>query len=122
MSWAASPPAQVAGSAVRRTIGSASAIASLAGAGLVWLALLGPVIALLAHLSWHSIEAALTIPGALDPLLVSVQSGAITLAVLLLLGTPLAWKLAQGTLPFPRIWETGVLLSLLLPPLVIGCC
>ena len=120
MSWAASPPAQVAGSAVRRTLGSASAIASLAGAGLVWLALLGPVIALLAHLSWSSVKAALTIPGALDPLVVSVQSGAITLAVLLLLGTPLAWKLAQGTLPFPRIWETGVLLSLLLPPLVIG--
>jgi molybdate/tungstate transport system permease protein len=120
MSWAASPPAQAAGSAVRRTIGSASAIASLAGAGLIWLALLGPLIALLAHLSWHSTKAALTIPGALDPLLVSVQSGVITLAVLLLLGTPLAWKLAQGTLPFPRIWETGVLLSLLLPPLVIG--
>jgi molybdate/tungstate transport system permease protein len=120
VSWAASPPAQVAGSAVRRTIGSASAIASLAGAGLVWLALLGPVIALLTHLSWHSIHAALTIPGALDPLVVSLQSGAITLAVLLLLGTPLAWKLAQGTLPFPRVWETGVLLSLLLPPLVIG--
>ncbi len=120
MSWTASPPAQAAGSAVRRTVGSASAIASLAGAGLIWLALLGPVIALLAHLSWSSIKASLTIPGALDPLVVSVQSGAITLAVLLLLGTPLAWKLAQGTLPFPRIWETGVLLSLLLPPLVIG--
>jgi molybdate/tungstate transport system permease protein len=120
MSWAASPPAEVAGAAVRRTLGSASAIASLAGAGLVWLALLGPVIALLTHLSWSSVKAALTIPGALDPLIVSVQSGAITLAVLLLLGTPLAWKLAQGTLPFPRVWETGVLLSLLLPPLVIG--
>lgn len=120
MSWAASPPAQVAGSPVRRALGSASAIAALAGAGLVWLALLGPVIALLAHLSWSSVKAALTMPGALDPLVVSVQSGAITLAVLLLLGTPLAWKLAQGTLPFPRVWETGVLLSLLLPPLVIG--
>jgi molybdate/tungstate transport system permease protein len=120
MNWAASPPAEVAGSSVRRALGSASAIASLAGAGLVWLALLGPVIALFAHLSWSSVKAALTIPGALDPLVVSVQSGAITLAVLLLLGTPLAWKLAQGTLPFPRVWETGVLLSLLLPPLVIG--
>jgi molybdate/tungstate transport system permease protein len=120
MSWAASPPGQVAGSPVRRALGSASAIAALAGAGLVWLALLGPVIALLAHLSWSSVKAALTLPGALDPLVVSVQSGAITLAVLLLLGTPLAWKLAQGTLPFPRVWETGVLLSLLLPPLVIG--
>ena len=28
--------------------------------------------------------------------------------------------LARGTLPFPRVWEAGVLLSLLLPPLVIG--
>ena len=28
--------------------------------------------------------------------------------------------LARGPLPFPRIWETGVLCSLLLPPLVIG--
>ena len=40
--------------------------------------------------------------------------------MLLVLGTPLAWMLARGTLPFPRVWETGVLLSLLLPPLVIG--
>jgi len=95
-------------------------VASLAGAGVVWLALLGPLIALLAHLSWHEISTALSAPGALDPLLVSVGSGAVTLAVLLLLGTPLAWKLAQGTLPFPRVWETGVLCSLLLPPLVIG--
>ena len=28
--------------------------------------------------------------------------------------------LARGKLPFPRVWETGVLCSLLLPPLVIG--
>ena len=43
-----------------------------------------------------------------------------TLAVLGLVCTPLAWMLARGTLPFPRIWEAGVLCSLLLPPLVIG--
>ena len=120
MSWAASPPAQVAGSALRRTVGSASGVASLAGALVIWVALLGPVITLLTHLSWHQITTALAVPGALDPLLVSVESGAITLAVLLLLGTPLAWKLARGSLPFPRFWEAGVLCSLLLPPLVIG--
>ena len=28
--------------------------------------------------------------------------------------------LARGRLPFPRVWEAGVLCSLLLPPLVIG--
>jgi molybdate/tungstate transport system permease protein len=89
-------------------------------AGIIWLALLGPVIALFTHLSWHAISSALTAPGGLDPLMVSVESGAITLAVLLVLGTPLAWLMARGSLPFPRIWETGVLCSLLLPPLVIG--
>ena len=113
MSWAASPPAQVAGSAVRRTLGSASAIVSVAGAGLVWLALLGPFIALLANLSWHSIDAALTIPGALDPLIVSVQSGLITLAVLLLLGTPLAEPTVRRRAD-PATWAGGLAAQLTL--------
>jgi molybdate/tungstate transport system permease protein len=90
------------------------------GAGVIWIALLGPVIALLAHLSFGEIKSSLTFPGAVDPLVISVESGAVTLAVLLLLGTPLALMLARGRLPFPRVWEAGVLLSLLLPPLVIG--
>jgi molybdate/tungstate transport system permease protein len=93
---------------------------SIVGAGLIWIALLGPVITLLTHLSGSAIVSALTAPGALGPLVVSLASGAVTLAVLLLLGTPLAWMLARGTLPFPRVWEAGVLCSLLLPPLVIG--
>jgi molybdate/tungstate transport system permease protein len=120
VSWAASPPAQAGGSALRRTARSASGVASLAGAAVIWVALLGPVITLLAHLSWSQVSAALSVPGALDPLVTSVESGVITLAVLLVLGTPLAWKLARGSLPFPRFWEAGVLCSLLLPPLVIG--
>jgi len=86
----------------------------------IWLALLGPVVTLLTHLAAHSIATSLTAPGALDPLVISLESGAVTLAVLLLLGTPLAWMLARGALPFPRLWEAGVLCSLLLPPLVIG--
>jgi molybdate/tungstate transport system permease protein len=89
-------------------------------AGLIWVALLGPVIALLTHLSWNAIDAALTGPGALQPLAVSLEAGGVTLAVLLLLGTPLAWLMARGALPFPRVWEAGVLCSLLLPPLVVG--
>ena len=139
MSWAASPAA-AAGGAVqgdktpgpRRPAGrgrfagsqlrlrSASAVVSVAAAGIVWLALLGPVIALLMNLSWSAIVSSLTAPGALVPLEVSVESGLVTLAVLLVLCTPLAWMLARGKLPFPRVWETGVLCSLLLPPLVIG--
>ncbi len=139
MSWAASPAA-AAGGAVRggddpgqhpgdasgsqtaapRTIRSVSGFASVAIAGIIWLALLGPVIALFAHLSAGAIGSALSAPDALTPLVVSVESGAVTLAVLLLLGTPLSWLLARGTLPFPRVWEAGVLTILLLPPLVIG--
>ncbi len=93
---------------------------AVAGIGVIWLALLGPVIALLTHLSWNSITLALGAPGAFDPLILSAESGAVTLGVLLLLGTPLAWALARGTLPFPRVWEAGVLTTLLLPPLVVG--
>jgi molybdate/tungstate transport system permease protein len=86
----------------------------------IWIALLGPVITLVTHLSGHAIWSALTAPGALGPLAVSAESGAVTLAVPAAAGTPLAWMLARGRLPFPRVWEAGVLCILLLPPLVIG--
>jgi len=109
-----------AGATVPRGLRYASGSLGVAGAGLIWLALLGPVIALATHLSWHAVASALSAPGALEPLVVSAESGAITLGVLVLLGTPLAWALARGTLPFPRAWEAGVLASLLLPPLVVG--
>ena len=89
-------------------------------AAVIWIALLGPVIALLTHLSWSAIRSSLSAPGALDPLVVSLESGAVTLGVLVVIGTPLAWLMARGRLPFPRVWEAGVLCSLLLPPLVIG--
>jgi molybdate/tungstate transport system permease protein len=90
------------------------------GAAVIWLALLGPVIALLTHVSGGAIVSALTQPGAFGPMVTSLESGLITLGVLFFVCTPLAWMLARGRLPFPRVWETGVLLSLLLPPLVIG--
>ncbi len=119
-----SPPAPgrggPGGGAAPRRLRYASGSLALAGTGIIWIALLGPVIALLTHLSWSSITTSLSAPGAFDPLILSAESGAVTLAVLLMLGTPLAWALSRGTLPFPRVWEAGVLASLLLPPLVIG--
>jgi molybdate/tungstate transport system permease protein len=120
VSWAASPnQPKPAGRAVSRAR-SVSSLASIVGAAIIWIALLGPVIALLTHLSWSATWSALTAAGAFDPLLTSVESGVITLAVLFFGCTPLAWMLARGRLPFPRVWEAGVLCSLLLPPLVIG--
>jgi molybdate/tungstate transport system permease protein len=92
----------------------------VAGAAVIWIALLGPVITLITRLSPGDIASALTGAGDLDPLLVSVESGGVTLAVLIALGTPLGWLLARDRLPFPRVWETGILCALLLPPLVVG--
>jgi molybdate/tungstate transport system permease protein len=114
------PAGQLLGLAGPGGLRTVSAAASLAATLVIWIALLGPVIALLTHLSWHQITTSLSAPGAWDPLVTSLEAGGVTLAVLLLAGTPLAWRLAKGTLPLPRVWETGVLCSLLLPPLVIG--
>jgi molybdate/tungstate transport system permease protein len=97
-----------------------STAASIGGALVVWVILLGPVITLLTHVSAGAIKSSLTAPGALQPLIVSLESGAVTLGALIVFGTPLSWMLARGRLPFPRVWEAGVLCSLLMPPLVIG--
>jgi molybdate/tungstate transport system permease protein len=78
------------------------------------------VITLFVHLSPGEIASALTGPGDLQPLVTSLEAGGVTLGVLALLCTPLAWMLARDRLPFPRVWEAGILCSLLLPPLVIG--
>jgi molybdate/tungstate transport system permease protein len=137
VSWAANPAAAAGGAvpgveppgqpgrrgrttAGPRAISGASGYLSIAGALVIWVILLGPVITLFTHLSGSAIASSLSAPGALQPLVTSLESGGVTLAVLFLICTPLAWMLARGTLPFPRIWEAGVLCSLLLPPLVIG--
>ncbi len=83
-------------------------------------AFLGPAIALIVHLSPSAISSSLSSPGALSPLVVSVEASALALGVLVVAGTPLAYLLARGRLPAPRLWEAGLLVSMLLPPLVIG--
>ena len=125
MSWAASPQTATAGrrggfGQGARRARSVSASLSVVGAAVIWIALLGPVITLFVHLSPGDIWAALTGAGDLDPLITSLEAGGVTLAVLALACTPLAWMLARDRLPFPRVWEAGLLMSLLLPPLVIG--
>ena len=102
-----------------RTRGPVTA-ASLGFALLVWLVLLAPLGALLAHLSPSALRSALEAPGALDPLAVSLEAGGATLGILLLLGTPAAWLLAHHRLPGHRLFEGALLASLLLPPLVVG--
>ena len=103
-----------------QSLRSISGALSVVAALVIWVALLGPVITLATHLSAGAIGHALSYPGALDPLEVSLEAGGVTLGVLLVVCTPLAWMLARDRLPFPRVWEAGLLCSLLLPPLVIG--
>ncbi|MGH7610857.1 MAG: ABC transporter permease subunit [Candidatus Dormibacteria bacterium] len=108
-------PAVLRGAGVR-----AGTAAALLGSLVVWVALLGPLIALLAHLSPSAVVSSLRQPGAFSPLLTSVGASLVALAVIVGLGTPLAYLMARGRLPFPRLWEVGVLLPLLTPPLVVG--
>lgn len=95
-------------------------VVGLAAALLVVLALLGPLGALLAHIDPSSVRLALTAPGALQPLVTSLEASAVTLGVLVAVGTPVAWAMARRRLPAPRVWEVGILIPLVLPPLVIG--
>ena len=123
MSWAVRPApeaGQPPGAALAPAVRSVPSVLSVIGAAVVWVILLGPVIALFFHVTPSSVLSALRAPGALTPLVVSLEAGVITLAVLVGLGTPLAWMMARGRLPAPRVWEAGVLACLLLPPLVIG--
>ena len=103
----------------RRVVGVLGVLGAL-GAAVVWLALLGPLGALLAHLSPSAIQRSLSAPQALAPLVTSVEASAVALGVLVAAGTPLAWAMARNRLPAPRLWESGVLVLLLMPPLVIG--
>ncbi|HEV8066045.1 MAG TPA: ABC transporter permease [Acidimicrobiales bacterium] len=86
----------------------------------VWLVLLAPVVVLLVETSPHDVRAALGPPGALDPLWTSIEASALALALMVALGTPLAYLLARGRLPWPRLVEAGIVTPLLMPPLVIG--
>ncbi|MHB8294824.1 MAG: ABC transporter permease [Acidimicrobiales bacterium] len=97
-----------------------SRVAGVVGASLVTLVLLGPLVVLASKLSPGGVWAALSAPGALGPLAISLGSAAIAVAAVLLLGTPLAWAMAKGRLPGQRVFEVAVLLPLMMPPLVIG--
>jgi molybdate/tungstate transport system permease protein len=101
---------------VTRVVG----LAGVGGAVVVWVALLGPLGALLVHLSPSAIGTSLSAPEALAPLVTSVEASAVSLGTLVVVGTPLAWAMARSRLPAPRVWEIGVLVMLLMPPLVIG--
>jgi molybdate transport system permease protein len=56
----------------------------------------------------------------LDPLWLSVQLAAITTVLLIVIGTPIAWWLAQSASRWKPIVQTAVAMPIVLPPTVMG--
>jgi len=54
------------------------------------------------------------------PLLLTIKLAALTTVILLLIGTPIAWWLANTRIKFKPLVETFVALPLVLPPTVMG--
>ncbi len=62
---------------------------------------------------------ATSFPGS-GPLWLSVQLAAVTTVVLILIGAPLAWWLAQTSSRWKSVIEAAVALPIVLPPTVMG--
>ena len=79
-----------------------------------------PIISLVATLSWSEFRAGLAHPTVLPALKLSVLTTSISLSVVVVFGTPLAWLLSQRRGRAVRVIETLVRLPAVLPPAVAG--
>ena len=89
------------------------------GLGLLGFLLL-PIAALGLSSSPGELLAALQHPLVLPALGLSAWTTAITLTVVIVAGTPLAWLLARARGPWARVVETAVELPIVIPPAVMG--
>jgi molybdate transport system permease protein len=88
-----------------------------------WLAvavLLLPLVALLLQVDWERLPHDITSPLARQALALSAVTTSVTLGVVVLLGTPLAWVLARGSHPLLPWLRALVTVPLVLPPVVGG--
>jgi molybdate transport system permease protein len=98
------------------------------GSGLLWLAaiLFGllialPIVAILARaLLGGEVLAAIGRPVVVEALRLSLMTTAVTLAVTLVLGTPVAWLLARRSFPGRSLLDGLIELPMVLPPAVAG--
>jgi molybdate transport system permease protein len=79
-----------------------------------------PLLALLLRVPLADLPRYFTDPLVLDALRLSILSSLCSLALMVLLGTPVAYGLARSTFPGKRVVETLVELPLVLPPAVAG--
>lgn len=102
---------------IRTRLGS---LALPAAAGLMAAFLVAPVGWLLVEAATGSLGTALTNPTVLDALGLSLASTLVSLFVIVMLGTPLAWLMARSRGRLARVAATAVDLPLVLPPAVAG--
>lgn len=95
--------------------------ALLAGAGGVCVAFISlPVLALLGRVPLDTLARYLGEPVVQDALRLSGVSSLLSLGLMLLFGTPVAYALGRGQFPGKRVIETVLELPLVLPPAVAG--
>jgi molybdate transport system permease protein len=79
-----------------------------------------PILALLVSTSPDDLMRALRHPMMASSLWLSVRTTLITLALVVITGTPLSWWLARARRPWARTIETLVELPIVIPPAVVG--
>jgi molybdate transport system permease protein len=98
-------------------LASGFAVATLALlAGFISLPLLSLLIWTVSEGSWHAMAS----PVALDALLLSARTTAITMTIILVVGTPAAFVLARAEFPGKRLVNTLVDIPAVLPPSAAG--
>jgi len=103
---------------MRRPAAFTLALAAALGLTLVFLGL--PLVALLVNTSPSKLVASLGDAAALDALRLSLETSAIALAVIVVVGTPAAWLLATREFRFKAALVTLLELPLVLPPAAAG--
>mgnify|MGYP001553983112 CR=1 FL=1 len=88
--------------------------------GLLVLFLVLPLLALLLSTSGSDLILGIRSPLVLPALRLSLMTTSVSLLVVVALGTPLAWTLAQRTGTLPRFVETLLQLPVVVPPAVAG--
>ena len=79
-----------------------------------------PLVALLVRTPWADLGARLTDPAVLDALRLSLVTSFAAVAVVVLVGIPLAWLLARVSFPGRWVVRALVMIPLVLPPVVAG--
>ncbi|SVB01115.1 uncharacterized protein METZ01_LOCUS153969, partial [marine metagenome] len=78
------------------------------------------VVGLLQRAPWAGLGSLLGRPAVADALMLSLLVSVVAAAVILVLGTPLAWVLARVDIPGRRLLRALVVLPMVLPPVVGG--